>query len=59
MLEEYKDVLDINDLCEVLRLGRNSVYKLLKSEEIQAFIVSGKYRIPKQSVIIYLESKIN
>lgn len=31
LLEEYKDVINIKDLCEILNIGKNTAYKLLKT----------------------------
>ena len=28
LLEEYKDVINIKDLCEILNIGKNTAYKL-------------------------------
>ncbi len=48
MLKKYGDVLSVEELCEVLKLGKNTVYRLLK--EIKSFVIVGKYRIPKKCV---------
>ena len=32
MLEEYDDVLTVEELCEALHIGRNSAYQLLKTQ---------------------------
>ena len=34
LLEEYKDVINIKDLCEILNIGKNTAYKLLKNNDI-------------------------
>lgn len=56
MLEEYKDVINVNELCEILRIGRNSAYRLLQSGEIRSRRLRAKYLIPKIVIIDYLES---
>ncbi len=56
MLESYGDVLSINDLCEILRIGKNSAYNLVKSGQIEAMLIAGKHRILKRSVIKLIES---
>lgn len=58
MLEKYKDVITVDDLCEILRIGRNSAYKLLRSNEIPSRRLMGKYIIPKTGVIHFLEKCI-
>ena len=46
------------ELCEILRIGQNEVYKMLKNKEIVAYKVGKTWRIPKENVIQYIKSKI-
>jgi UDP-N-acetylenolpyruvoylglucosamine reductase len=39
MLSEYNDILCVNDICEILMIGRNRVYELLASGELKGFRV--------------------
>ena len=55
MLEKYPDILTVDDLIQILRLGKNSVYRLLISNEIQHRKVGRKYLIPKRCVLAYIE----
>ena len=56
MLERYKDVLTVDDLCKILRIGKNSAYDLLKNNLIFHIKIKRKYIIPKIAVITYLNS---
>lgn len=56
MLENYKDVLTPRELKEVLRIGFNKVYDLLKNGDIKSLRVGNKIIIPKVAVIEYLQS---
>jgi excisionase family DNA binding protein len=56
ILEKYKDVLTINDICEILKIGKNTAYGLLKSGEIPNRKLAGKYIIPKIGIIRFIES---
>ena len=56
MLEEYKDVISLANLCEILNIGKNTAYKLLQMQVIANKKIMNKYIIPKQSVINFLES---
>ena len=59
MLEKYRDVLTVGELCEILHIGRNTAYKLLRSQQIpNTRINSKKYIIPKKGVKKYLEDCI-
>lgn len=54
MLEHYNDVLDVHDMCEILHIGENTAYRLLRSGTIHSIRVGRKVRIPKISLIEYL-----
>ena len=54
MLEQYGDVLSVTEVQEILGVGRNFTYALLKSGEIPSIRVGKKYRIPKEAVLHYL-----
>lgn len=32
MLDEYRDIISIEELCEILIIGKNSAYKLLNEK---------------------------
>lgn len=55
MLENYKDVLNFKEFKEILRLGRNKSYQLLRTEKVKSIKIGTNYRIPKINVINYLQ----
>lgn len=54
MLENYNDVLLIDDIMNILKIGRNSAYKLISSGVIKSLRIGRKIRIPKVYLIDYL-----
>ena len=58
MLEQYETILVPEEIYEILRIGQNEVYKMLKKKEIVAYKVDKTWRIPKENVIQYIKSKI-
>ncbi|WP_407384313.1 helix-turn-helix domain-containing protein [Ruminococcus sp.] len=54
MFIEYDEILSIEDVMEILHIGKNSVYSLLKSNEIRNIRVGKRYIVPKQSVINFI-----
>ena len=56
MLENYKDVLTVNDLMEILHIGRNTAYTYLQNGEIPSKKIRRKYIIPKIGVENYLRN---
>ena len=55
MLENIKDVLSVDDLYEILPLGRSVIYKLLKTGELHSIRVGKRIIVPKKSLEIFLE----
>ena len=52
----YPDVVSVDELQAMLRIGRNSAYDLLRSGAIQALKIGKKYIIPKLNVVKYISS---
>lgn len=57
MFENYKDVVTINELMTMLRVGKNKAYELIRNGTIQTIKIGRKYIIPKISVIDFLLGK--
>lgn len=55
-LKQYPDVLTINDLMQILHIGKNTAYYLVKKNIIHAHRIGRCYRIPKCCVYDYLKS---
>lgn len=55
MLEQYEALLTISDLREILDIGRNAVYDLLREGEIPSIRIGKRWRIPKDALIYYLD----
>lgn len=54
VFDEYKDVMSVEEACEALKMGKNSLYKLLKENTIRCIKVGRKYLIPKICLIDYV-----
>lgn len=54
MLEQYNELLTIDELCEILMIGKNLAYRLLTEKKIKAFRIGKKWKIPKASVADFL-----
>lgn len=55
-LTDFSDVLTAKDLYEILPIGRNAIYKLLKDNTIKHIRVGNKILIPKQYLIDFLKT---
>ncbi len=56
MLAEYDDILTVKETCDILMVGKNTIYELIKDNEIEGFRpVHGRtWKIPKESLIAYI-----
>ena len=59
LLNQENDILTVDDLCEVLRIGKNAAYKLINSGKIKCYRINRVWKIPKVSVIKYIDSERN
>jgi len=51
MFKEYPDIISVDDLCDMLHIGKSSAYALLKKNAIKHVKSGRKYIISKQAVI--------
>ena len=54
IFKDYPDVITVEDLQNMLHIGRNTAYGILKDGAIKTIKVGKKYIIPKQSVIEFI-----
>ncbi len=55
--EEFSDLITIDELCELLSIGRNYAYSLLNAGEIKAFRIGRTWKIPRGAVWEYIKRK--
>ena len=56
---ELNDILTVEEIMELLNIGKNTAYSLLESGEIKAFRIGRMWKIPRKSVYEYINKKIN
>lgn len=54
MYEDYNEIITVEELAAILRIGMNSAYKLVNSEEIESFRVNNSHRIQRSAVTDYI-----
>ena len=59
MFEDFNGMLTVEELCYMLRIGRNKAYDLLRSGRINAFRDGKLWMIPKEAVINYIRKNSN
>lgn len=59
MQTEYIDLITIDELCELLLIGRTTAYHLLRSGELKAFKIGKVWKISRASVEAYIKQRSN
>ena len=54
ILWEYPDVMDIEQVCQVLRISTKTGYRLIAEGKLPSLKVGRSYRIPKIYLLSYL-----
>lgn len=57
MLEGIDDLLTSEQVAEILKVGKNALYKLLASGDLKAYRNGRVWRIPRQAVEEYVCSQ--
>ena len=57
-LNDYGDVLNVKEVREILQIGSNKIYALLKSGTIKNFKVGSVRKIPKWCLQEYIEKSV-
>lgn len=52
------EIMKFEEVMEFLSIGKNTLYALLNSGEIQAFRIGKVWKIPRKSVTAYVEGKL-
>lgn len=58
MFDTYKDMLNIDDVIEILEIGRNTAYDLLRSHQICGFQIGTNWKIPKVALENYVNEQM-
>jgi len=57
MFDKYSDIVTVDELAEMLKIGRNTTYELVRSGAIQSVRVGRKIRVTKQAVVAYMTAQ--
>lgn len=57
MLETYDDLLTVDEAAEVLKVGKNNLYKLLESGQLKAYRNGRVWRIPRVAIEEYIRTQ--
>ena len=54
MFKEYGDVVNVDEMSKMLKVGKSTAYKLLRKNRIRHFRIGVDYKIPKYFILQYL-----
>ena len=57
MFENYDDVVTVEQLAEMLKIGRNTAYELVRANIVPSVRVGRNIRIPKHTIIEYITTQ--
>ena len=50
-------LITVEELCEILMIGKNAAYQLLKENKIKSFRLGRIWKIPRASIDKYIEAQ--
>lgn len=53
----FDEILTVDEVCEILYIGRNTAYTLLGSGELPGFRIGRVWKIPRVSLEEYITNK--
>lgn len=54
LFKDYDEVLSIEEVHKILKLSKNTIYKLIAKGDIKTIRIGNKHIVPKQNLIHYL-----
>lgn len=58
MISENNEILTPEEVGEILKIGKNATYALLKDNKISSFKIGRNYKIPRTSIDSYIKNEI-
>ena len=52
MFEQYDDILTIEEVAELLRIGMTQAYRIVRSGNLKGYKEGKDWKIPKQALIL-------
>ena len=54
-IKDIPPIMTRKDLQEILQISKNTALELLQTEQIDSFMVKGRYRITRDSLVQFIE----
>lgn len=57
MYKNIPEVLTLKECSTLLKVGKNKMLELLHTRQIEGFRIGNRWRIPKESVVEFIERR--
>ena len=57
MFEQYDSVLNVDEACEALRIGKSRLYILLREQTIHGYREGRHWKITKEEILNYVRQQ--
>ena len=54
MFEQYDDILTIEEVAEILKIGMTQAYKIVRSGQLKGYKEGKDWKVPKQALSQYV-----
>ncbi len=51
------EIMTVEEVCEVLYIGRNTAYELLSSGQLRGFRIGRVWNIPREALMRFIEER--
>lgn len=59
MERDNTEIITIDEMCEILKIGKNTAYRLLSSQAVPAFRIGRYWKIPRYGLEQYINESVN
>ena len=57
MYRNIPEVMTFRECCALLKVGKNTMLNMLHTRQIEGFRIGNRWRIPKESVVEFIERR--
>lgn len=57
MFESFDDILTVEEVSAILKIGTTQAYKIVRSGTLKAYKEGKDWKIPKESLVLYIKEQ--
>ena len=54
MYEQIPEIMTVRERCVLLKVGKNTMLRLIHEGQIEDFMIGNRWKIPKESVVEFI-----